>query len=186
MGWMGWVMFLRIREQEGCGEESCDGRFGGRATLGGEEDDGVGRAELVDGLAAGSAGLAGGVVEVGDGDGADADFGAVKADGCGDGGLFGADGEAVGGVFYVAAGDDGTVDEQDGSADSEVAVGSVGIVGDGDGALLQVCCLSCVQRVGSGGRIGRIVVRRHVCEAIGCGGRIASCVALMVTAVHPI
>ena len=60
----------------------------------------------MDGLAAGSAGLAGGVVEVGDGDGADADLGAVEADGGGDGGLFGADGEAVGGIFDVAAGDD--------------------------------------------------------------------------------
>ncbi len=68
-------------------------------------------------------------------------MGAVKADGGGDGRLFGADGEAVGGVFDIAAGDDGTVPKQDSSADTEVAVGGVGVVGYGDGALLQVCGL---------------------------------------------
>jgi hypothetical protein len=120
----------------------------------------------VDGLAAGSAGLAGGVVEVGDSDGADADAGAVQADGGGDGRLFGADGEAEGGVFYVATGDNSTVGEQDGGADPEVAVGRVGMVGDGDGSLLQVCGLGRVWQS------WRIVVRRHdVSEAIGCGGR---------------
>jgi hypothetical protein len=62
----------------------------------------------------------------------------VEADGGGDGRLFGADGEAVGGVFDVAAGDDSTVPKQDSGADAEVAVGSVGVVGDGDGAVLKV------------------------------------------------
>ena len=65
----------------------------------------------------------------------------MEADGGGDGGLFGADGEAVGGVFDVAAGDDSAVGKQDSGADAEVAVGRVGVVGDGDGALLQVCGL---------------------------------------------
>ena len=96
----------------------------------------------MDGLAAGPAGLAGGVVEVGDGDGADADFGAVEADGGGDGGLFGADGEAVGGVFDVAAGDDVAVGEKECRADAEVAVGGVGVVCGGVGALLKVGGLS--------------------------------------------
>jgi len=107
----------------------------------------------VDGLAAGPARLAGGVVEVSDCDGADTNFGAMEADGRSDGGLFGADGEAVGGVFYIAAGDDSTVGEQDGGADAEVAVGRVGVMGHGDGALLQVCDPGGVERGGMTGRV---------------------------------
>ncbi len=126
----------------------------------------------MDSLTAGSAGLAGGVVEVGYGDGADADAGAVEGDGGGDGGLLGAGGEAVGGVFDVAAGYDGTVREEEGGADAEVAVGGVGVVGHGDGVLLQTGDLR-------GGEVAGVVFRefigefgRHdVSEAIGCGGR---------------
>ena len=147
MGWMGWVMAV-LFEEEGCGEEVGDGGLVEGAVLLGEEDDGVGGAEFEDGLAAGSAGLAGGVVEVGDGDGADADGGAVEGDGGGDGGLLGAGGEAVGGVFDVAAGDDGAVCEQEGGADAEVAVGRVGVLGGGDGALLEVCDLVWGEGVG--------------------------------------
>ncbi len=50
-------------------------------------------------------------VEIGDGDGADLDLWAVKADGGGDRSLFCADGQPVGGVLDVAAGDDRTVAE---------------------------------------------------------------------------
>jgi hypothetical protein len=100
-----------------------------------KEDDGAGSTEFEDGLAASTAGLAGSVVEVGDGDGADADAGAVEAYGCSDGGLLGAGGEAVGGVFNVAAGDDGAVFEQDGCAYAEVTVRSIGVLG-GSGSLL--------------------------------------------------
>ena len=131
------------------------------AVFGGEEDDCVGGAELVDGLAAGSAGLAGGVVEVGDGDGADADGGAVETDGGGDGGLLGAGGEAVGGVFYVAAGDDGAVVEEDGGSDAEVAVRGIGVVCNGGGLLLEVSDLRWREIAG-------MVFGRHEFEAIGC------------------
>jgi hypothetical protein len=64
----------------------------------------------------------------------------VDADGSGDGGLFGADGEAIGGVFDVAAGDDGVggVVKQEGCADAEAAVGGVGVVSGVGGALLEV------------------------------------------------
>jgi len=99
-----------------------------RAVGVGEIDDGVGRAEFVDGLAAGPARLAGCGVEVGDGDGADADRGAVLGDGGGDGVLLGAGGEAVGGVLDIRAGNDGTVRKQDSGADAEVAVGRVCVV----------------------------------------------------------
>jgi hypothetical protein len=137
---MVWVMCLGlgISEEEGRGKEVGDGGLGDGSCFGGEEDDRVGGAELVDGLAAGSAGLAGGGVEVGDGDRPDADAWAVQADGGGDGGLLGADGEAIGGVFDVAAGDDIAVGEQKRSSYAEVAVGSVGVVGDFGGALLEV------------------------------------------------
>ena len=90
----------------------------------------------------------------------------MEADGGGDSSLFGADGEAVRGVFDVAAGDDVAVGEQDGGADAEVAVGRIGVVGDGGGALLQVCGLGRIER---GRMAGRVVIRRHnVSEAIGC------------------
>ena len=69
----------------------------------GEVDDGVRRTELVDCLPTGSAGLAGDVVEVDDGDGPDADLRPVERDGRGDGILFGANRKSIGGVFYVAA-----------------------------------------------------------------------------------
>ncbi len=153
----GMVSFSVVQE-EGCREECGDSGLGDGAAFSGEEDDGVGRAELVDGLTAGSAGLAGGVVEVGDRDGADSDLWAVEADGGGDGSLFGADCEAVGGVFHVAAGDDSTVGEQDGGAHAEVAVGGVGVVSDGDGPLLQVCGLGGVEWRWA---VRRAVVRRH-------------------------
>jgi len=127
------------------------------------KDHGARGAELVDGLAACSAGLAGGVVEVGDGDGADADFGAAEGDGRGDGGLFSTAGEPVGGVFDVAAGDDSTVCQQEGGADAEVTVGGVGVVCYGDGTLLEVGDLC--------GAEGALVFDggHDVSEAIGCG-----------------
>ena len=127
----------------------------------------------MDGLAAGSAGLAGGAVEVGDDDGADADGGAVLADSCGDGGLLGAVGEAVGGVFDVAAGEDGSAVEEEGRAYSEVAVRGVGVVSDFDGALVEV------------GDLGWCERRHGESEAIGCAGVIASR-WLMVKMLRPI
>ena len=116
----------------------------------------------MDGLAAGPAGLAGGVVEVGDGDGADANGGAVKTDSGGDGGLFRADGKTVGGVFDVAAGDNCAVSEEYGGADAEVAVGCVRVVGDCGSALLEVLDLS------RGEACGWIGFRHDESEAIGC------------------
>jgi hypothetical protein len=118
----------------------------------------------VDGLAAGSAGLAGGGVEVDDDDCADADCRAVLGDGGGDGGLFGTGGEAVGGVFDVAAGDDVAVFEEDCGSDAEVAVGSVGVVGGGCGSAVEVVDLVGRER-------GRCRVLGHGSEAIGCWRR---------------
>jgi hypothetical protein len=179
-------------KNEGGGEEVGDGGLGDGAGFGGEEDEGVGGAELVDGLAAGSAGLAGGVVEIGDGDGSDADGGAVEADGGGDGGLLGADGEAVGGVFYVAAGDDGVglAFEQESGADAEVAVGGVGVVGYLGGALLESGDLGLSEwgwgdwglRERAVGWVGG----RHVSEATGCRWVMASRAGLMINVPYPI
>ena len=134
------------------------------AVFAGEEDDRVGCAELVDGLAAGSAGLAGGVVEVGDDDGSDADLGAVEGDGSGDGVLFRADCEPVGGVFDVAAGDD-------------LAVGRAGRRRrHGSGCRERRRC-GRRRWLGAGGRRSGWGERsgRHECEAIGwMGGQWAS------------
>jgi hypothetical protein len=106
----------------------------------------------------------------------------VEADGGGDGGLLGADGEAVGGVFYVAAGDDGVgfVVEQERGAYAEVAVGGVGVVGYFGGALLESGDLGLGER--AAGRVGG----RHVSEATGCRWVMASRAGLMINVLCPI
>ncbi len=114
------------------------------SVFGGIKDFGCGSAELVDGLAAGSAGLACGVVEIDDDDCADAGSGTVEGDGGSDGVLLGAGGEAVGGVLNVAAGEDVAVLEEDGCSYAEMAVGSVGVLGGGEGSQAEVFdLLSC-------------------------------------------
>lgn len=114
----------------------------------GKEDTAGGRGELRDGLTAGSAGLAcNGGVFIGDGNGNDADAWAALNDGACDGGLLCAGGEAVAGVFDVAAGDDVSVVQQKRCANVEVAVGCVGVfcgVGGlfaqaADAAFVEVC-----------------------------------------------
>ena len=103
----------RLRaEAEGGGKEVGKG-----AALRGEvaevvsarEEDGDGggiRGELEQGLTAGSAGHGDGVVQVGDGDGGEADGRAEARNGRGNGGLLGAGGQAEAGIFDVATGDD--------------------------------------------------------------------------------
>lgn len=146
-------------ELEGGRKEVGEGGFDEGSVGCGVKDAGIRCGELGDGLAAGAAGLGGGVVEVGDGDGLDAEVGAVQGDGGGDGVLLGAGGEAEGGVFDIAAGDDVAVTGEECRADEEVAVGGVGVLGCGKGALVEVRGLSCgvVRGVGHG-----------ECEAIGC------------------
>ena len=51
----------------------------------------------------------------------------MQGDGGSDGGLLGAGGEAVGGIFDVAAGDVGAVGEEEGGTYAETAVGRVGV-----------------------------------------------------------
>ena len=126
-------MLVSTREGEGRGEEFGEGGGGGLGVGTGEDDEGGGWGEFGDGLAAGSAGLAGGVVEVGDDHGAKTDGGAELCYSARDRGLFSACGEAVGGVFDVAAGDDLSCFQQDGGSNEEAAVGSVGAVGGGGG-----------------------------------------------------
>jgi len=87
------------------------------------------------------------MVPAGDYDGLDADFGAEVRDGGGDCCLLGAGGQAVAGVFDVAAGDDFTTVEQDGCADVEVAVGRVGMVRGGFGPVGERGELSGVDHV---------------------------------------
>jgi hypothetical protein len=85
----------------------------------------------------------------------------VEGDGGGDGGLLGAGGEAVGGVFDVAAGDDVAVLEEEGGADAEVAVGGVGVAGYRECALVEVFDLC-------GGDADVWFGLRHRVEAIEC------------------
>ncbi len=54
--------------------------------------------------------------------------------------MFGTGGEAVGGVLYITAGDDGAFGgfEEEGCAYAEVAVGGVGVLGCGEGVLVEL------------------------------------------------
>lgn len=140
-------------ELKGGGKKFAQGGGDGLAVGCGTEDGGVGAGELEDGLSAGSAGHAGGAVEVDDGDGANADGRAVERDCGSDGGLLGAGSETVGGVFDVGAGDDdaGLIPvcvQEDGRADLEMAVGRVGVAGGFGGALMESVDLD-------GGKLGR-------------------------------
>ena len=83
--------------------------------------------ELGEHLAAGAAGRAGSVVEVGDGDGCDANAGSELGDCRDKRGTLGADSQAVAHVLDVCAGDYGAVGEAEGRADAEVGVGRVGV-----------------------------------------------------------
>lgn len=81
------------------------------------------------------------MVEIGDGDGPEADARAVLGYGTRDGALFRAARQTVGTVFHVAAGDGGAVGEQHGGADAEPAVGRVGVLGGCGGKYAQLCLL---------------------------------------------
>ena len=122
----------RIQVSFDCGVEDEGQKFAEghdpEAVFGREGDGRIWIDELGEDLAACAAGRAGGVVEVGDGDGAYADGGAVLGDGAGDGGGFSADGEAVADVFDVGAGNDDAVGELNGSADAEAGKGRVGVL----------------------------------------------------------
>ena len=127
-----YLLWLQEFEAKGFGEESTQGGFFGCIVLAGVEDEGRVVTEFGEGLAAGSAGHGHGSVEVGDGNGAEADGGAVLGDGSRNGSLLGTRGEAIGTVFDVAAGDDGSAFEENGGTDAEVRVGGVGMLcGDG-------------------------------------------------------
>jgi len=126
---------------EGVGEESADGGGLVLAAVAGVEDGRAVVAELGEGLAAGAAGHGGCAVEVGDGDGEQADARTVFDDGAGDGGLLGAAGEAVAAVFDVAAGDDGAICKQESGADAEPGVRRVRVLGGREGGRAERECL---------------------------------------------
>lgn len=150
---------LRTRKDKGCGQQVSHGGLAEGAILLEKKDNGIRSAEFKNHLTAGPAGLAGGVVEVGDSDSADANCRPMEGNGSGDGGLLGAGGEAVGAIFDVAAGDRGSVFEKDGSPYAEVAVGRISVLGSRDGLLLKLF------DYGTGKVDSRI--RRHDCEANG-------------------
>jgi hypothetical protein len=150
---------LCTRKEKGCRQQIGDACLVEGAVLFGKEDNGIRGAEFEDGLAAGPAGLAGCVVEVGDGDGPYANGRAMDGDGGDDCGLLGASGEAVGAVFDVAASDRGPIIEKNGGSDTEVAVGSIGVLGGRGGLPLKFFDYGFWE---IGGRI-----RRHDCEANG-------------------
>lgn len=91
-------------------------------------------AEFPDELAAGAAGRSECVCVGDNGDGVEAAFAFAESFENRD--TFGADGETVGGIFYVAAAEDAAGGGAERGAYAEVGVGSVGVVasllGDGD------------------------------------------------------
>ena len=121
----------------------------------------------MDRLATCPAGLRGGVVEVDDDDGADADSGAAQGDGGSDGGLLGAGGEAIGCILDIAAGNDGTIFKKKSCANPEVAVGGICVLCGSRGAGAEIFYLRW-------GESRMCLVLRHGCEAIGCNGTKAS------------
>ena len=92
-----------------------------------EDDRCVGESELGQHLAAGAAGRAGGGVEIGDGDGFDADAGSELGNGGDQSRALGADGQAVAHVLYIGSGDNGTVTEAERRADAEAGVRGIGV-----------------------------------------------------------
>jgi hypothetical protein len=122
---------------EGEGEKFAEGEGAG-AVGGGEEDGSVGEDELGEDLTAGAAGGAGGVVQVGDSDGLDADLGAELGDGGGESGAFGTEGEAVADVFDIGSRDCLAVIEEQGGTDAEVRVGGIGVLGGAAGLIEEV------------------------------------------------
>ena len=73
------------------------------------------------------------MVEVGDGNGADADFGPEFGDGADQSSALGAESESVADIFDICAGDEVSGGKQKRSSDAETGVGRVGASGDGDG-----------------------------------------------------
>ncbi len=116
-------------EREGLREQVGQGACFGAAWAG-KEDAAVRGGKFCDGLAAGSARLAGGLVEVVNSYGTDPDPRAVLGYRRGDCTLLGAGGQAIGGVFDVAAGDDFTRLEQDGRTHEKFAVGCISVGSD--------------------------------------------------------
>ncbi len=90
------------------------------------------RAEFGENLTAGSAGWAGGLVEVGNGDGLDANLRTTLGDGTDQRGSLGAESKSVAGIFDICSGDDLTRHEQKRRADAEAGVRRIGVNGCGD------------------------------------------------------
>jgi len=146
-------------EAKGRGKKISERYLGDRAVAVGIEDPGLGEAELKNSLTAGAARHARSAVEVDDGNGADADVGAIEADSGCDGCLFGAGGQTEAGVFDVGAGDDDRLGlagglEQQSRAHAKVAVGRVRVVGGLGGALMEIVDLR--ETKAAGVRIGHV------------------------------
>ena len=94
-----------------------------------KRDDCVGRGEFGEDLAAGSTGRTGGGVEICNRDGDDFVGWTTLGDGAEECGALGADRQAVGDVFDVAAGRDESIVEEQGCADAEAGVGCIGVFG---------------------------------------------------------
>ncbi len=96
--------------------------------LGGEADGGVWFGELSQDLTAGTAGWAGGIVQVDHGCRHDAYVWTELYDGPHQGGAFCANRQAVADVFYVGPGDDFACGQQQCGTDPEAGVGRVGLL----------------------------------------------------------
>ena len=96
----------------------------------GEKDLCLRCAELMNGLAAGTTRRTGSMIQIDDDKGPDADGGSIKRDRRGNGGLLGADGEAIGCIFDIASSDGLSIVQQQGRSHTELAVWSIGVLRD--------------------------------------------------------
>src|ERR1700733_10276107 len=163
----------------GMGEIEAEGEELGErvsvwAPVKGKEDEAVGRHELGEDLAAGAAGGAGRVVEIGDGDGMDAQLWAVLRDGAHDRGALRTDGEAVGGVLDVGRGDDFAAFEQQCRADAKAGVGRIGVLCRIARGGEQLSLLTRGERDGGRRHLASRLLRVRLACNCGCAGTCAA------------
>lgn len=138
---------LKCVGRELLGQERGErGRARLRRIIGVDEDHFHRGAELAENLPAGAAG---GMAPAG-GDGDGDDLFVTRGNGAADGDALGADRQAVGGVFNVAAGEDFAAGGENGGADLEFGIGGVGVLSSRECVEAQMFCrchiLSCCQR----------------------------------------
>jgi hypothetical protein len=120
----GFVFAVFWVDLEGPREQFAEAH-GAVAIGGGENDRRIGHDELSQHLAAGSAGRTRGGIEIGDGDGLDANVGSELGNGPHQSGTLGANGQSVAHILHIRPGNDFAVRQLQRRADAKAGVGCV-------------------------------------------------------------